>query len=46
MARWLPCLFVLFGLSVFAADLRHIRIEELNDLIPVVRRVAGMASGG
>ncbi len=26
-------------------DIRMLRIEELNDLMPVVRRVAGMAAG-
>ena len=36
-------------LSWFAAsvrDIRMLRIEELNDLMPVVQRVAGMAGGG
>ncbi len=36
-------------LSWFAAsvrDIRMLRIEELNDLMPVVQRVAGMAAGG
>jgi virulence-associated protein VapD len=27
-------------------DLRMLRIEELNDLMPVVQRVAGMGAGG
>src|SRR4051812_3278030 len=27
-------------------DIRMLRIEELNDLMPVVRRVAGLADGG
>ena len=27
-------------------DIRMLRIEELNDLMPVVQRVAGMANGG
>ena len=27
-------------------DIRMLRIEELNDLMPVVQRVAGMAAGG
>ena len=27
-------------------DIRMLRIEELNDLTPVVQRVAGMAAGG
>ena len=27
-------------------DIRMLRIEELNDLLPVVQRVAGMSSGG
>ena len=35
-------------LSWFAAsvrDIRMLRIEELNDLMPVVQRVAGIAGG-
>jgi len=27
-------------------DIRMLRIEELNDLMPVVQRIAGMAAGG
>ena len=27
-------------------DVRMLRIEELNDLMPVVQRIAGMAAGG
>src|SRR5882762_10142277 len=27
-------------------DIRMLRIEELNDLMPVVQRVAGMSNGG
>ena len=27
-------------------DIRMLRIEELNDLMPVVQRVAGMAGSG
>jgi virulence-associated protein VapD len=27
-------------------DIRMLRIEELNDLMPVVQRIAGMANGG
>jgi virulence-associated protein VapD len=27
-------------------DIRMLRIEELNDLMPVVQRVAGLAGGG
>ena len=27
-------------------DIRMLRIEELNDLMPVVQRVAGMTGGG
>ena len=36
-------------LAWFAAavrDIRMLRIEELNDLMPVVRRVAGLTEGG
>src|SRR5436190_21810093 len=36
-------------LAWFAAsvrDIRMLRIEELNDLMPVVQRVAGMTGGG
>ncbi|MBX9580004.1 MAG: virulence factor [Gemmataceae bacterium] len=27
-------------------DIRTLRIEELNDLMPIVQRVAGLAAGG
>jgi virulence-associated protein VapD len=36
-------------LAWFAAsvrDIRMLRIEELNDLMPVVQRVAGLAGNG